>query len=138
MIERSKLKDINFRRQVLNEIRIHSKLNHSHILKLEDSFEDEDCVYLLLEYCKSGELYSLIRDQGKLTEEDTKHICIQIVEGMVYLHSQGIIHRDLKLGNILISENKTIKLADFGLAIQLEQWNEERDTVCGTPNYIAP
>jgi polo-like kinase 4 len=123
---------------VVNEIKLHSKLSQPHILKLEDSSEDEDCVYLLLEYCKQGELYSLIKDSGKLSEEDTRNICLQIVEGMVYLHSQGIIHRDLKLGNILIAENRVIKIADFGLATQLQHWSEERDTLCGTPNYIAP
>lgn len=56
----------------------------------------------------------------------------------MFLRSKRIIHRDLKLGNILLGQNMEIKLCDFGLAVQLESFDERRMTVCGTPNYIAP
>lgn len=57
---------------------------------------------------------------------------------MEYLHSNKILHRDLKLGNILLVDDDTIKICDFGLAVQLKDLTEERDTLCGTPNYISP
>lgn len=57
---------------------------------------------------------------------------------MDYLHKNKILHRDLKLGNILLNDDDTIKICDFGLAVQLEDLEEERETLCGTPNYISP
>lgn len=61
-----------------------------------------------------------------------------IVNGLKYLHGKGIIHRDLKLGNIFLDKNFKIKLGDFGLATKLEFKKECKRTICGTPNYIAP
>jgi serine/threonine protein kinase len=59
--------------------------------------------------------------------------------GIKYLHDQNIIHRDLKLGNVLLKENKyDLKICDFGLAVKLTDDTPERDTLCGTPNYISP
>lgn len=60
----------------------------------------------------------------------------QLAEGLKYLHDNKIIHRDLKLGNILLTENHTIKICDLGLAIQLTDFEPERNTLCGTPNYV--
>lgn len=62
----------------------------------------------------------------------------QIVNSLKYLHMNRIIHRDLKLGNLFLSDKMEVKLGDFGLAAKLEFDNEKRHTVCGTPNYIAP
>ena len=102
------------------------------------SFEDSDNFYLLLELCTGGDLFSYIKSLGKLEESETKRICLNIVEGISYLHSNNILHRDLKLGNILLTEDKSAKIADFGLAAQLSDLSEERTTLCGTPNYISP
>lgn len=62
----------------------------------------------------------------------------QIVKGMLYLHTHGILHRDLTLSNLLLTSNMNIKIADFGLAAQLKLPNEKHFTMCGTPNYISP
>lgn len=62
----------------------------------------------------------------------------QIVKGMLYLHTHGILHRDLTLSNLLLTNNMNIKIADFGLATQLKLPNEKHFTMCGTPNYISP
>lgn len=62
----------------------------------------------------------------------------QIITGMLYLHSHGILHRDLTLSNILLTRNMNIKIADFGLATQLKMPHEKHYTLCGTPNYISP
>lgn len=62
----------------------------------------------------------------------------QIVKGMLYLHTHGILHRDLTLSNLLLTSNMNIKVADFGLATQLKLPNEKHFTMCGTPNYISP
>lgn len=62
----------------------------------------------------------------------------QIMKGMLYLHTHGILHRDLTLSNLLLTSNMNIKIADFGLATQLKLPNEKHFTMCGTPNYISP
>lgn len=67
-----------------------------------------------------------------------RHFMLQIVKGMLYLHTHGILHRDLTLSNLLLTSNMNIKIADFGLATQLKLPNEKHFTMCGTPNYISP
>lgn len=125
--------------RLLNEIKLQKKLNHPCIVKLHHFFEDEDCYYLVLEYCPGGELFSYIKLEGRLSEDETRMICSQLVEGIDYMHRKGILHRDLKLGNLLLSEDRTLlKIGDFGLAVKLSTYSEERSTMCGTPNYISP
>ena len=58
--------------------------------------------------------------------------------GLEYLHNNKIVHRDLKPGNIVLKSDKTLKICDFGLAVRLNDFDSERDTFCGTPNYVAP
>lgn len=67
-----------------------------------------------------------------------RHFMHQIVKGMLYLHTHGILHRDLTLSNLLLTNNMNIKIADFGLATQLKLPTEKHFTMCGTPNYISP
>jgi len=63
---------------------------------------------------------------------------MQIISGLKYLHKKKVIHRDLKLGNLFLTEKMELKLGDFGLAAKLEFDGEKKKTICGTPNYIAP
>jgi serine/threonine protein kinase len=63
---------------------------------------------------------------------------LQMVKALQYIHRHSIVHRDLKLGNILISETMQLKLCDFGLSTRISYQGEKKRTVCGTPNYIAP
>jgi serine/threonine protein kinase len=139
IIEKQKLKASKLSRRLNNEISLQSSLNHPCIVKLFNTFQDDDLIYLVLELCSGGELYTQIKEEGRLSEDDAKHLCSQIVEGLAFLHSNGILHRDLKLGNLLLSDDRTlVKIADFGLAVQLKTYSEERNTLCGTPNYISP
>ena len=139
VVSRNKLTQARITKRLNNEIALQSQLSHENIVNLILSFEDEENIYLLLELCPGGELFSYLKSEGKLSESETKRICYQIVEGICYLHNKNIIHRDLKLGNILLSENKSkVKIGDFGLAVQLKDFEEERITLCGTPNYISP
>jgi polo-like kinase 4 len=125
--------------RVQNEIKIHSSLSHPSIVKLFHSFEDENFVYLILELCPHGTLFHYLKQRGPLNEQLTAKYCYQILSALEYLQqSHGIIHRDMKLSNLLLDENYNLKLCDFGLAVQLEHPDEEHFTICGTPNYIAP
>jgi serine/threonine protein kinase len=127
-----------------NEINIHQRCQHSSITTFICSFQDENNTYIVLEFCKLN-LFKYLKQIGHISERNTGYIIKQLLEALQYLHSNGIIHRDLKLSNILISElhnrqvdNIDIKICDFGLAILLEHPDEEHFTLCGTPNYIAP
>ncbi|TRY57886.1 hypothetical protein DNTS_014403 [Danionella cerebrum] len=109
------------------------------INELYNYFEDSNYVYLVLEMCHNGEMSRYLKERKKpFTEEEARHFMHQIVKGMLYLHTHGIMHRDLTLSNLLLTTNMNIKIADFGLATQLKLPSEKHFTMCGTPNYISP
>ena len=126
------------KQKLISEIKIHKSLHHPNIVQFEHYFEDSENVYLLIEICHNQTLNELLKRRKKLTELEVQCYAIQIVKALKYLHSHRVIHRDLKLGNLFISEKMEIKVGDFGLATKLEFDGERKRTVCGTPNYIAP
>ncbi|XP_023268647.1 serine/threonine-protein kinase PLK4 [Seriola lalandi dorsalis] len=125
--------------RVTNEVEIHCRLKHPSILELYNYFEDSNYVYLVLEMCHNGEMTRYLKERKMpFSEDEARHFMHQIVKGMLYLHTHGILHRDLTLSNLLLTSNMNIKIADFGLATQLKLPNEKHFTMCGTPNYISP
>ncbi|XP_068608300.1 serine/threonine-protein kinase PLK4 [Brachionichthys hirsutus] len=125
--------------RVTNEVEIQCRLKHPSILELYNYFEDSNYVYLVLEMCHNGEMSRYIKERKiPFSEDEARHFMHQIVKGMLYLHTHGILHRDLTLSNLLLTSSVNIKIADFGLATQLKLPNEKHFTMCGTPNYISP
>uniref|UniRef100_A0A669B1T6 Serine/threonine-protein kinase PLK4 n=1 Tax=Oreochromis niloticus TaxID=8128 RepID=A0A669B1T6_ORENI len=125
--------------RVRNEVEIHCRLKHPSILELYNYFEDSNYVYLVLEMCHNGEMSRYLKERKMpFSEDEARHFMDQTVKGMLYLHTHGILHRDLTLSNLLLTSNMNIKIADFGLATQLKLPNEKHFTMCGTPNYISP
>ncbi|CAF0981094.1 unnamed protein product [Didymodactylos carnosus] len=121
-----------------SEIEIHSRLKHPHIVDLLNYFEDENYVYLILELCHKGDLEKYLKSKKVLSENETRIYIKQVIEGLQYLHGHGILHRDIKLQNLLLTENHDIKIADFGLAKKVETRDEKNHTMCGTPNFLSP
>lgn len=80
----------------------------------------------------------MIKRRKRLTEPEAAYFMDQMVQGVKYIHSLQVIHRDLKLGNLFLDKEMRIKVGDLGLATRLEDPDEKRKTICGTPNYIAP
>jgi len=138
IISKETLSKNRAKQKLMSEIRIHRSIKTKHVVRLEHFFEDAENVYILLEMCKNQTLNELIRRRKKLTEIEIQCYLLQILDALKYLHSHRIIHRDLKLGNLFLSEKMEIKVGDFGLATKLEFEGERKRTVCGTPNYIAP
>lgn len=139
MIDKKLMQAAGMTSRVRNEVEIHSQLKHPSVLELFNYFEDNHYVYLILEICHNGELNRYLKTKRRtLTENEARRILTQVVEGLIYLHSHNIIHRDLSLANLLLTTNMDAKIADFGLAIQLDLPDEKHYTMCGTPNYIAP
>ena len=92
-----------------------------------------------MEFASHASLHSYLKAKPgrKLKEDEGKYIFKQVVDGIYYLHSKNIIHRDIKLENLLLDENKTLKIIDFGFSICVK--NDQRiNNFCGTPTYMAP
>ncbi|XP_060586967.1 serine/threonine-protein kinase PLK4-like isoform X2 [Ruditapes philippinarum] len=139
MIDKKLMKAAGMVMRVKKEVEIHSRLKHPSILELYNYFEDNNYVYLILEMCHNGELQRYLKSNCRvLAEDEARHFMRQILEGMLYLHSYGILHRDLTLANLLLTKDMDVKIADFGLATRLNGPEEKHFTMCGTPNYISP
>ncbi|KAJ8271640.1 hypothetical protein COCON_G00104990 [Conger conger] len=138
-IDKKAMQKAGMVQRVSNEVEIQCRLKHPSILELYNYFEDSNYVYLVLEMCHNGEMSRYLKDRKKpFTEDEARHFMHQIVKGMLYLHTHGIMHRDLTLSNLLLTGSMNIKIADFGLATQLKMPTEKHFTMCGTPNYISP
>uniref|UniRef100_A0A8D2L6J8 Serine/threonine kinase 33 n=1 Tax=Varanus komodoensis TaxID=61221 RepID=A0A8D2L6J8_VARKO len=130
------------------EVSILKRVNHEHIIHLEEVFETPKRMYLVMELCEDGELKEILQKKGQFTENETRHIIQSLASAIAYLHRKDIVHRDLKLENILVKssdideENEiklNIKVTDFGLAVQKMGGSESMfQSTCGTPIYMAP
>ncbi|GMH39142.1 hypothetical protein BSKO_07040 [Bryopsis sp. KO-2023] len=131
----------NSREDVFKEIEILCALGHKNVMCLKEFFLDTTKVFLITELLTGGEVLDAVLERGTYSEADAKLCFIQLLEGISYLHSQGIIHRDLKLENLLLTTKDditNIKIVDFGLAKLASAPGKCMDTVCGTPQYVAP
>ncbi|XP_043943760.1 NUAK family SNF1-like kinase 1 [Protopterus annectens] len=136
-IRKDKIKDDQDMIHIRREIEIMSSLNHPHIITIYEVFESKDKIVIVMEYASKGELYDYINERRRLTERETRYFFRQIVSAVHYCHKNGIVHRDLKLENILVDENGNIKIADFGLS-NLYHKDKFLQTFCGSPLYASP
>lgn len=138
VVTKSSLVKSRAKQKLISEIKIHKSLHHPQIVAFEHYFEDTENVYILLEMCQNQSLNDLLKRRKRLTEIEVQCYVMQLIKALKYLHSHRVIHRDLKLGNLFITDKMELKVGDFGLATKLEFEGERKRTVCGTPNYIAP
>ena len=131
------LKTINSLQVIYNEIEIQSRIIHPNIIRLYNTYENNKEIYLIMEYIKGGNLYSLIKRKNGLNEKESFKYFYQILKAVYFLHKNNIIHRDIKPENILIDDYGNCKLCDFGWAV-LTNENQLRSTFCGTVEYMAP
>ncbi|KAM0245401.1 hypothetical protein ACHAQJ_010578 [Trichoderma viride] len=124
------------------ELQIHSKMRHRNIVQFWRAFSYVNCTFLVLELCPNGSLMDMVKRRKGLTEPEVRFYSVQISGAIKYMHSKGIIHRDLKMGNIFLDQQMNAKIGDFGLAALVVTGRDmqtiRRTTLCGTPNYIAP
>ena len=130
--------DANWERQ-RQEAKVMESLSHKSIIRLYDIVETDDALYIFMELGRGGELFERIIEHGPPSEDDCKILMRNLLEAVAYLHEKGIVHRDLKLENILMASPSKdcfdLKLVDFGTA---KPAGQGRKTFCGSMSYIAP
>ncbi|XP_060897943.1 NUAK family SNF1-like kinase 2 [Labrus mixtus] len=136
-IRKEKIKDEQDLVHIRREIEIMSTLCHPHIITIYEVFENKDKIVIVMEYASRGDLYDYICDKRSISEREARHFFRQIVSAVHYCHQNGIVHRDLKLENILLDGNGNVKIADFGLS-NLYRGDEYLQTFCGSPLYASP
>ncbi|XP_028279132.1 STE20-like serine/threonine-protein kinase isoform X2 [Parambassis ranga] len=121
------------------EIDILASCNHHYIVKLLDAFYFEGKLWILIEFCAGGAVDAIMLElERPLTEPQIRVVCKQTLEALIYLHENKVIHRDLKAGNILLSLEGDVKLADFGVSAKNTKTLQRRDSFIGTPYWMAP
>ncbi|KAI0929421.1 hypothetical protein AcV7_005275 [Taiwanofungus camphoratus] len=119
------------------EIHHHRQLHHPHVTQLYEVIATESNIWLVTELCSGGELFDYLAEKGRLSENETRVIFGQLCLAVAYVHSKGIVHRDLKLENVLLDEHCRVKLGDFGFTREFER-GSLLETFCGTTGYASP
>ncbi|XP_055371933.1 serine/threonine-protein kinase 10-like [Condylostylus longicornis] len=121
------------------EIDILSEIKHANIVELYEAFSIDDKLWILIEYCDGGALDSIMVELEKpLIESQIAYVCKYMCEGLSFLHKNKVIHRDLKAGNVLLTMEGGVKLADFGVSAKNKHTLQKHDTFIGTPYWMAP
>ena len=121
------------------EIGIMRKLRHPNIVQLHDFFDEEDNIYIVMEYCRGGPLFKQIVNRSKYTEKDAREIFVYLLSALKYTHSMGIVHRDVKPDNILLinESSNDVKIADFGLSAAIDEGGHLLE-FAGSFHWMAP
>ena len=125
------------KKKILYETNLMRGLCHPSVTKILETFESEKYMLIIMEYISGGNLQNFVKKRRKLGEKTAKILFRQIIQGIKYIHSRGIVHRDIKLENILLDLNNIIKICDFGVG-KLIKPNTILKDQCGTPVYMAP
>jgi len=119
------------------EIDLLKKLHHTNIVRYIGFVKTKDFLNIILEYCENGSLQSICKKFGKFPEQLMAVYTTQVLEGLVYLHQEGVIHRDIKGANILTTKEGHVKLADFGVATHTTDIGAD-NAVVGSPYWSMP
>ena len=132
---------VELRRQFQQEAMVLARLNHPHLVRVTDFFEEEDNTYLVMDFVDGESLADRISRQGALPEQDTLVWAGQLLDALTYCHGEGVIHRDIKPQNIIIRPNGRAVLVDFGLVKLWDPYDPRTKTAMrgmGTPEYAPP
>ncbi|KAF9995756.1 signal transducing kinase of the PAK, partial [Entomortierella chlamydospora] len=136
------IKQMNLEQQpkkdlIINEILVMKESSHKNIVNYIDSFLFRGDLWVVMEYMEGGSLTEVVTT-NEMAEPQIGAVCRETLMGLEHLHSKGVIHRDIKSDNVLLSLNGDIKLTDFGFCAQLKESQAKRTTMVGTPYWMAP
>ncbi|TYI78580.1 hypothetical protein E1A91_D06G222700v1 [Gossypium mustelinum] len=139
VIEKEKVLKVGMIDQTKTEISTMSLVKHPNILELYEVMASKNKIYYVMEYANGGELFNKVA-KGKFREDLARKYFQQLISAVDFCHSRGVYHRDLKPENLLLDENGTLKVSDFGLSALGESKHQDGllHTTCGTPAYVAP
>ncbi|XP_068657269.1 serine/threonine-protein kinase 1 [Aristolochia californica] len=125
--------------EIRGEIETLQHCSHPNVVRYLGSYQGEEYLWIVMEYCGGGSVADLMNvTEEPLEEQQIAYICREALKGLSYLHSIFKVHRDIKGGNILLTEQGEVKLGDFGVAAQLTRTMSKRNTFIGTPHWMAP
>jgi len=136
-IKKSEVEDVKQQQHILHEKQIMSGCSSPFIVQLHRTFQDSRYLYMLMEPCLGGEVWTLLRNSKRFSDSTASFYVACVILALDYLHAKGVIYRDLKPENLLLDSSGYVKITDFGFARQLES-GERAWTFCGTPEYVAP
>ncbi|XP_048840440.1 hormonally up-regulated neu tumor-associated kinase homolog A [Brienomyrus brachyistius] len=138
--KRKAKKDSYVTKNLRREGQIQQMIRHPNITQLLDVLETENSYYLVMELCPGGNLMNRIYEKKRLEEKEAQKYVRQLIMAVEHLHRAGVVHRDLKIENLLLDENSNIKLIDFGLSncAGILGYSDPFSTQCGSPAYAAP
>jgi len=136
-IDKKYMKDEFSRKKVFQEVYILKKIRHANVIRLLEVFEGPQHMLMVMEYAAGGDMLKYVKERGPLDEAEARAIFKQVLYGLGHIHSRTVLHRDIKLDNILLDTEQGVKICDFGVSKILKP-NEIIKEQCGTPAYIAP
>ena len=135
ILQKNLIKDKNQYNRIEREIKYLKLFNHPNIIQIYEVLESSSSFYIVMEYAPGGELFNYIVEKEKLTEKETSFYFYQIIQAVKEIHKKKICHRDIKPENLLFTKNKILKIIDFGLS---SEYDEYLSTPCGSPCYASP
>lgn len=115
-INKQYLMDDNSRKKVMQEVYILKKIRHHNVVHFYETFETDKYILMVMELCGGGDLLNYVRKRRRLKEDLAKYFFRQIIEALNYIHHKNIVHRDIKLDNILLDHHGNVKICDFGVS----------------------
>ena len=125
------------KKKILYETNLMRGLYHPSVTKILETFETDKYMLIIMEYISGGNLQNFVKKRRKLCEKTAKILYRQLIQGIKYIHSKSIVHRDIKLENILLDLNNILKICDFGVG-KITKKGQKLTDQCGTPVYMAP